>query len=251
MALQAGFGGGVTKKKAAPISNFGVSSGQSKPTTSYALKPQPVSTVATQRATQAYVAPVATTTRSVSPLTSTTAATGGSSSGSGGSGGSSAATGTAAASAGVVAKIPTLQDYINKNYLLTTTDAENSRKLQDFDAESLAGRQDTEADQAKREAYLDQDLDRQGQDSAESFASRGLGRSGLVFQAQDKIDASGEKQRDGIDDLLTDYLKQRTSSRLQQQAQNRSSRAAVIQQLTDAYNTAVNNGTAGSLTTLG
>lgn len=164
---------------------------------------------------------------------------GGSSSGGSGGGGGGGSSSGGAATAALAAPIvlPNINDYIKKSYLLNSTDQEADRKLDDFDAQTLAGRQDTEADMARRQVYLDQDLDNQGQANAESFASRGLDRSGLVFQAQDKIDAAGEKQRDSINQLLTDFTRGRTTARLTQQEANRQARAQAIQQLTDTYNT--------------
>lgn len=229
------------------LSSLPVSLGLAKPVTSYALAPKPTRS---NPNSSAYVAP--TTNRTITAPAPVASSGGGgrgyyspfSSGGSGGGGG-----GGSVAAAPVAPPKPTisLSDYINKNYALTSLDAENSRKMKDFDATTASDEAQTRADQAKRSVALDQSLAQQGDDNAESFASRGLGRSGLVFQAQDKIDADGENQKDAIGQLLTNLVAQRQQGRVSQDEANRAARLAAIQKLTDAYNTAA---TAGNLSTL-
>jgi hypothetical protein len=152
--------------------------------------------------------------------------------GSGGGGGGSAA---AAAVPSIV--LPNLDTYIAQSQLLKGVDDEGTRSLSDYDSVTGQQRTATAADQDKRRQWLQQSLDEAGENNAESFASRGLGRSGLVMQAQDKIDAQGDQQKDGINQLMTNLLANRAAGRLSQLATNRTNRQNALSQLTQQYNT--------------
>lgn len=134
---------------------------------------------------------------------------------------------------------PTLEDYIRNNFLYTQRMNENERTLQDFDAGTLKGRQDTEADQGKRRINLRTQLDDAGEENAGDFASRGLLRSGLLFQAQDRIDAAGAEQGNLIDQLMSDFIAQREQQRLAREQENRRAQDKVVGDLTQQYNSTV------------
>lgn len=159
---------------------------------------------------------------------------GGRRSGGGGGGGGG---GGAAAPAAPAVVLPDLNTYISQSDILKSVEGENNRLLSDFDSMTRQQRAETAEDQRKRFGYLDDALDEAGTSNAESFASRGLGRSGLVMKAQQDIDAQGEQQRDSINQLMTNLLSSRAASRLQQIAQNRTNRQNAINQLTQNYNT--------------
>lgn len=161
---------------------------------------------------------------------------GGGGGGRGGRGGGGGGGGGAAPAAPAVV-LPDLNTYISQSDVLRGVEGENNRLLSDFDAQTGQQRAETAEDQRKRFGYLDDALDEAGTSNAESFASRGLGRSGLVMKAQQDIDAQGEQQRDSINQLMTNLLSSRASQRLQQIAQNRTNRQNAINQLTQNYNT--------------
>lgn len=167
------------------------------------------------------------------------------SSGSGGggrsrSGGGGGGGGGAGAAAPQVV-LPDLSTYISQSALLKGVEGENDRTLSDFDAATKQQRAETDADMRKRLGYLDDSLDEAGENNAESFASRGLGRSGLVLKAQQDIDKQGEQQKDSINQLMTNLLSSRAAARLQQIATNRTNRQNAINQLTQNYNTLLGN----------
>lgn len=157
------------------------------------------------------------------------------------SGGGGGGGGGAAAAPAPQVVLPDLNTYISQSALLKGVEGENDRLLSDFDATTKMQRGDTAADQRKRFGYLDDALEEAGTSNAESFASRGLGRSGMVLKAQQDIDAQGEEQRDSINQLMTNLLSSRAAARLQQVAQNRTNRQNAISQLTQNYNTLLQN----------
>jgi len=154
---------------------------------------------------------------------------GGSYSGGGGGGG-----GTAAAATQAVVR-PNLTDYINGNFLYQNANNEAQRSLSDFDADTTRQQAIVAADQAQKEQALKQQLADAGIQSAEDLAGRGLLRSGLTLQAQDKINQQGQQQENSIQDLLTNFLSGRQTARLSQEAQNRQNIAAAVSQLTNQY----------------
>ena len=133
--------------------------------------------------------------------------TGGGGSGGGGGGGGSAAAATA------VAARPNLSDYLNNSYLRQQAVDEGARRLQEFDADTTRQRGLVTADQGLRRQQLQQNLDDQGVQNAETMAARGLLRSGLTLQNQDRINQSGNQQRGIIDQLLGTFEAQRAGAR--------------------------------------
>jgi hypothetical protein len=107
----------------------------------------------------------------------------------------------------------TLEKFIQNHILRQQAENEAQRSLEDFDAETLRGKQETEADMAVREQDLDMQLADMGRDSAGDFASRGLERSGLMFQRQDRINEEGVRRRGDISDLLTQFIGDRGRGR--------------------------------------
>lgn len=156
--------------------------------------------------------------------------------GSGGGGGGAAAAPVAAPAAAPIVH-PSLENYINSNFLYTGQQNQNDMNLQNFDAQTLKGRQDTVATQGLREHQLQQNLNDSGQANAEDLAGRGILRSGINFQNQDKINAQGAVQHNAIADLLTQFNGGRDSGRIAQQNANQQALDAKIQQLTQAFNT--------------
>ncbi len=144
--------------------------------------------------------------------------------------------GGGAAAATQAAERPSLDDYIKSNFLYTSQENENERMLDDFDADTLRQQQDVEADQSVRRGDLYRRQADAGNANAEDFASRGLGRSGLVFQGQDRINAAGADQENSIAQLLSDLLSGRQQGRAQQEQANRSALNERINQLTSQFN---------------
>lgn len=157
---------------------------------------------------------------------------GGGSSGGGGGGGGG---GGAAVAATAAAARPSLQDYISGNYLYKQAGDESTRRLGEFDADTGRQRGLVQADQALRRNQLKQTLDDQGESNAETMAGRGLLRSGLTFQNQDKINQFGNQQNSVIDQLLGTFAANRASQRSQQEAANRQSISDAIAKITDQY----------------
>lgn len=172
--------------------------------------------------------------------TSTSGGSGGGGRSRSGGGGGGGGGGSAAAAAPQIV-LPDLSTYISQSALLKGVEGENDRTLSDFDAATKQQRAETDADMKKRLGYLDDSLDEAGENNAESFASRGLGRSGLVLKAQQDIDQQGEQQKDSINQLMTNLLSSRAAARLQQIATNRTNRQNAISQLTQNYNTLLGN----------
>jgi hypothetical protein len=129
-----------------------------------------------------------------------------------------------------------LEDYIRGNFLYKNQNTENARLLDDFDSETMMGRQQTEADQTSRRTDLDRTMNEAGVANAEEKAARGTLRSGFTFQDQEKINVQGAQQRSFIDDLLTNFISQRQSGRVNEQAQGRGRSNAVMTSLTDQFN---------------
>lgn len=150
--------------------------------------------------------------------------------GGGGGGGGSAVAATQAAAA------PSLDDYIKNNFLYTSTADQNQRQLDDFDAQTLKGQQDVQAQQALKQQNLQQNLNDAGQANAEDLAGRGLLRSGINFQNQDRINQGGEQQQNQIAQLLTDFTGQRQTGRQQQLTANQAALNAQIAALTQQFN---------------
>jgi hypothetical protein len=156
---------------------------------------------------------------------------GGAGGGGGGGGGGSAAAATVAAAR------PSLQDYIANNFMKQQADQEGQRRLGEFDADTGRQRGLVQADQRLRQTNLQQTLDDQGESNAETMAARGLLRSGLTFQNQDKINQFGNQQRGVIDNLLSSFETNRASQRVQQEQANRQAIADAISKITDQYTT--------------
>lgn len=155
----------------------------------------------------------------------------------GGGGGYGGGGGATAAAAAAPIKIPTLDQFISGDFGYNQTKQENDRRLNDFDAETLRGRQTTEADQNMRRTALQQVLQDAGGDWASDSANRGLLRSGLYQQGQDRfVDQRGVQGNQDIDQILTQFIQQRGSARVDQEAQGRSALNDVLSQLSQRYN---------------
>lgn len=154
---------------------------------------------------------------------------GGGYSGGGGGGGGSAAAATVAAAR------PSLQDFISGNFLNKQAIDEGNRRLGEFDADTTRQQGLVAADQALRRTNLQQNLDDQGVQNAETMAARGLLNSGLTFQNQDKINQFGNNQRGVIDQLLSTFQTNRAGQRAQQEAANRAAIQDAISKITDQY----------------
>jgi hypothetical protein len=157
-----------------------------------------------------------------------------SSGGGGGGGGGSVA--AAAPVAPPAPPRPNLQDYIHGNFQYGAANDEANRRLQEFDADTTRQQGLVQADQSTRRHQLQQTLDDQGEQNAEGMAARGILRSGLTFQNQDKINQFGDQQRGTIESLLNNFVTQRQGGRAQQEAANRASIADAISKITDQYN---------------
>lgn len=130
----------------------------------------------------------------------------------------------------------TLEDFIQDHFLRRQTENENARGLEDFDAESLRLRQETEADMRLRQQDLQRDLDDAGLENAGSFAARGLDRSGLVFQGQDRINAEGARRGQQIQEMLTSLLGDRGRGRVERQRSGEALLNQRIAELTRQFN---------------
>jgi len=127
-------------------------------------------------------------------------------------------------------------DFVAKDFGYTQTKNENSRRLQDYDAETLRSQQETEAEQEMRRAALDETLTTMGGDWANDAANRGVLRSGLYLQGQDQVDQQGVEGNQDIDQLLTNLISQRQGGRVQQEATNRGALNDVLSQLSQKFN---------------
>jgi hypothetical protein len=133
---------------------------------------------------------------------------------------------------------PSLRDFIDNDFGYRQAQDEygdEGRRIREFDAETLRGRGETERDQGVRREALDQDLAGESIDVAEDLAGRGMLRSGGLAVEQGRVNRSGAQRRSAIDDLLTDFISQRGSGRVQQQQANRSALNDRINQLTQQY----------------
>lgn len=156
----------------------------------------------------------------------------------GGGGGYVGGGGGGGAAAGAMAPVPQMSfdDYIAKDFGYTQTQNENARRLTDFDAQTLLQRQQAEADQGMRRAALQQTLSQMGGDWANDAANRGILRSGLYLQGQDKVDQAGVTGNQDIDQILTDLIASRQSEKVALEQQNRSALNDVLSQLSQKYN---------------
>lgn len=148
-------------------------------------------------------------------------------SGGGSGGGASGATSPAAA--------PSLQDYINSNFLYQQQQGQNDDALNNYDAGTLQQTQDTQAQQALKDQQLAQQQNQLGQTNADNLAAHGLLDSGINFQNQDKIDANGNTQQAAIDSLLTNLTATRAQGRVTQQQANQTALNTVMNQLATQY----------------
>jgi hypothetical protein len=148
----------------------------------------------------------------------------------GGSGGGSAGGATSPAAAA-----PSLQDYINSNFLYQQQQGANDDALNNYDAQTLQQTQDTQAQQALKEQQLSQQQNQLGQTNADNLAAHGLLDSGINFQNQDKIDANGNTQQAAIDSLLTNLTSTRAQGRVTQQQANQTALNTVMNQLAQQY----------------
>ena len=144
--------------------------------------------------------------------------------------------GSAAAMVAPAGPAMSLEDFIQNHFLKKQTENEMARALEDFDAETMRMQQETEADMALRQQDLQRDLDDAGLENAGSFAARGLDRSGLVFQAQDRINAEGQQRGRQIQEMLTSLLGDRGRGRIQQQRQGEALLNQRIAELTRQFN---------------
>lgn len=147
----------------------------------------------------------------------------------------------AVAAAPIVQK-PDLNSWLAQNSYAQQQEQENSRLLQDYDAQTARDRTLTEADQGLRFKALDQQVNDAGLQLANDNAARGILRSGLTFQGQDQINANATRQRSGIEDILSDFINQRQSGRVDQEAKNRAAIADARQKAIDQYNSLYGGG---------
>lgn len=129
-----------------------------------------------------------------------------------------------------------LEDFIQNHFLKRQTENENARALEDFDAETLRMRQQTEGDMEMSRQDLQRDMDDMGLENAGSFAARGLDRSGLVFQGQDRINEEGQRRGMQIQEMLTSLLGSRGQGRIQQQRSGEQLLNQRIAELTRQFN---------------
>jgi len=144
--------------------------------------------------------------------------------------------GGGAAAAAPAAPRQTFDQFLAGNPLYTMAMGESGRQLQDFDAETLRMQQETEQQQALQRAALQRSLADMANTGQGALNARGIGRSGLAFQQQDKTNQYGVEQSTGIDQLLTALLGQRTSGRLAVEQQNRQAQNTLIEQLLSQFN---------------
>ena len=151
--------------------------------------------------------------------------------GGGGGGG-----GSAAAPVAPAAPKMSFDDFIAKDFGYKQTKNENSRRLQDYDAESLLLQQQTESEQDMRRTALEETLQQMGGDWANDAANRGILRSGLYLQGQDQVDQQGVEGNQDIDQLLTNLQSKRSTGRVAQEAANRNALNDVLSQLSEKFN---------------
>lgn len=132
---------------------------------------------------------------------------------------------------------PSLSDYIDSNFLYQQQQGANNDAMNNFDAQTLKGQQDTQATQALRGQELQQNQDQAGNANANDLAAHGLLNSGINFQNQDRINAQGVNQQSSIDNLLSDFISGRQQGRQSQGNANRQALNGVMNQLTQQFNT--------------
>lgn len=127
-------------------------------------------------------------------------------------------------------------DYLRNSFLYTNQNNENSRLLDDFDASTLLQRQMADANaQAQRDA-LRQSLGQLSQSNAGDFASRGLLRSGLYLQSNDRLASQAVQGENDIAKSLSDLIMQRDQGRQQLVGQNNATLNSVIGKVMDQFN---------------
>ncbi len=131
---------------------------------------------------------------------------------------------------------PSFDQYVSGDFGYNQTRNEGDRRLQDFEAQTLLGRQQTESDQNMRRSALQQTLSQMGGDWANDAANRGILRSGLYLQGQDKVDQQGVQGNQDIDQLLSQFITGRQSEKVNLEQQNRSALNDVLSQLSQKYN---------------
>ncbi len=216
-----GSGGGKVKKPTAATINNALT-GAPKGQSPFVAQVGSVMTSAQPRPAAVSAAPVP----APSPVTSAVSR--------GGGGGGSAG---ASALVPQPAPVVNIADWLPQQFAYQQAQRAGEDDLADYDAQTLYGQQQTEAGQAVKRAALQDQLDRLGQNNAEDFASRGLGRSGLVFKEQDNIDKQGVTQKNAIDDLLSQFIQTRQTGRQQQEQANRAALQNVMNQLTTQFAT--------------
>jgi hypothetical protein len=144
--------------------------------------------------------------------------------------------GGGAAAAGPAVTPMTFDDFIAKDFGYNQTRNEGDRRLQDFDAETARMQQETQSEQAMRRAVLQQTLQELGGDTANDAANRGILRSGLYMQNQDRVDQAGVRGNQDIESILTQLIGQRAGGRVQQEQGNRSALNDVLSQLSQQFN---------------
>lgn len=160
-------------------------------------------------------------------------------SGDGGGGGYVGGGGGGGGAAGAVGAIavPSFDQYIANDFGYRQAENENTRRLNDFDAETLRGRQQTEAEQGLRRTALQQVLQDAGGEWAGDTADRGLLRSGLYQQGQDRfVDQRGVQGNQDIDQLLSEFISNRGAGRIQEEASGRNALNEVLSRLSADYN---------------
>lgn len=151
-------------------------------------------------------------------------------------GGSGSGGGTIAAPAAPAAPAMTLDQYIKNNFLYNQTQAAQSNALSNYDANTLKGTQDTQALQSQRESQLQQTQADAGNANANNLAARGLLRSGINFQNQDKINATGAQAQNGIDNLLTNFVGAQQGGRANLVNQQQQALNTVLGQVMQQFN---------------
>lgn len=153
-------------------------------------------------------------------------------------GGSLYRSGGGGAAAGMAAAAPrmTFDQFLSGNPLYAMAMNENSRQLQDFDAETLRMTQETEAQQGLQRAALQRALASMANQGQGDLNARGIGRSGLAFQQQDEVNQYGVQQGNVIDQLLTSLLGQRTSGRIGVETQGRQAQNSLVERLLNQFN---------------
>lgn len=176
--------------------------------------------------------------KAAAPVASAVApdASGGYSGGGGGGGGGLGGGGGVGASDVGISTPLTFDDFISKNFGYNQLRTEQGRQLSEFDNDTLRQRQLTEADQGLKRAALGKALSQMGSDWANDSASRGLLRSGLYLQGQDKVDQAGVTGNQDIDQMLTDLLGERGQGRVSLEQQQRAALNDVLSQLSQQFN---------------